>query len=200
MMRRDRIGHALAPAAATALLLGAAPAMAQKGVGAGFVGSPGVTFGGGGGFRGGGFGGGGLRGAGFGGGLKGVGPNYVGPPGVTTGGGGFVGRGGYGFDRPGYGGRGYGHYSRGYRGDGYGLGGYGLGLGLAGGGLYGAYGYPGSYGYDDGYSGYAPVGYAPAATEVETDDTSAACARRFRTYDPRTGTYVGKGGVRRACP
>ena len=28
----------------------------------------------------------------------------------------------------------------------------------------------------------------------------AYCARRFRTYDPATGTYVGYHGVRRTCP
>ncbi|GEP11528.1 hypothetical protein MGN01_33730 [Methylobacterium gnaphalii] len=36
---------------------------------------------------------------------------------------------------------------------------------------------------------------------VPADDAQAAyCARRFKTYDPRTGTYVAKGGKRRPCP
>ncbi len=82
--------------------------------------------------------------------------------------------------------------------------GLGLGLGLAGGSYYGGgYGYPGyGYGgyYDNGY--YAPAGYYGTETVVEAaparDDEY--CARRFKTYDPATGTYIGKGGVRRSCP
>jgi hypothetical protein len=31
-------------------------------------------------------------------------------------------------------------------------------------------------------------------------DPVAYCARRFRSYDPATGTYVGYHGVRRPCP
>ncbi|MGO4666881.1 BA14K family protein [Bosea sp. 2RAB26] len=31
-------------------------------------------------------------------------------------------------------------------------------------------------------------------------DAVAYCARRFRSYDPETGTYIGAGGVVRACP
>lgn len=40
----------------------------------------------------------------------------------------------------------------------------------------------------------APVYVAPDADDV------AYCARRFRSYDPETGTYIGPGGVVRACP
>ena len=149
-----------------------------------------------------GFGNSGFRGGGLGGGR--------------FGGGGFAGRPGFG-NRGWYGGnrwRNAGYYRRGY---GYGLGGVGLGLGLgaglglAAGGLYGGgYGYPGyGYGYDDGY--YAPAGgYAPAGyygTETVTtgvgagdDDAVAECARRFKTYDPQSQTYVAKRGVRRSCP
>ncbi|GAU84615.1 BA14K family protein [Bosea sp. BIWAKO-01] len=39
-----------------------------------------------------------------------------------------------------------------------------------------------------------PVYAAPAS------DAVAYCARRFRSYDPETGTYIGAGGVVRACP
>ena len=55
------------------------------------------------------------------------------------------------------------------------------GSGFAGG--YGAYasGY-----YDDSYYG--------------ADDAAAYCAARFRTYNPATGTYKGKGGRHYACP
>ena len=31
-------------------------------------------------------------------------------------------------------------------------------------------------------------------------EAAAYCAQRFRSYDPRTGTYVGFDGVERACP
>ena len=64
----------------------------------------------------------------------------------------------------------------------------------------------------DGYS-YVPVpaytvpvpaytvpapGYAvPAPVDA---DAIAYCARRYRTYDPDTGTYIGRYGVVRSCP
>ena len=80
--------------------------------------------------------------------------------------------------------------------------------------LYGAYGYgypDYGYSYDDGYYGteygpatyYAPAGYAPATETVTTggDEAAiAACAQRFRTYDPQTQTYIARPGVRRSCP
>ena len=76
----------------------------------------------------------------------------------------------------------------------YGLAGLGLGWGL--GGLFGDdVGYP--YVADD-------VAYG---TPVETEGVAAdlpaavaACARRFKTYDPVSQTYVGNGYVRRHCP
>lgn len=90
---------------------------------------------------------------------------------------------------------------------GYGLAGFGLGFGL--GTLWGDLGDPF---YDDAYV-YAPRVYrrpvyvAPADVPpvVETDPADmaaavAACARRFRTYDPVTQTYLGRGHVRRRCP
>jgi len=86
---------------------------------------------------------------------------------------------------------------------GYGLAGLGLGFGL--GSLWFDDGYPF---YDDDYV-YAPQVYAAPADVppvVEPDggaDLSAAvaaCARRFKTYEPTTQTYIGKGYVRRHCP
>ncbi|MDP3410404.1 BA14K family protein [Bosea sp. (in: a-proteobacteria)] len=38
-------------------------------------------------------------------------------------------------------------------------------------------------------------GYSPSDV-----DAVAYCSRRFRSYDPETGTYIAKGGVVRACP
>lgn len=46
-----------------------------------------------------------------------------------------------------------------------------------------------------------PVPPPPPRVYVEPDaDAIAYCSRRFRTYDPATGTYIGTGGVVRYCP
>lgn len=48
-----------------------------------------------------------------------------------------------------------------------------------------------------------PVYYAPAPAPVygiEDVDAVAYCSRRFRSYNPETGTYIGNGGVVRYCP
>ena len=140
---------------------------------------------GGGGMRGGGFsGGGGMRGGGFGGagraGFAGGGPRVSQPiarPGIGNrpgGGAGWANRPGYG---PGYG----------YR-PGYATGAAALGAGLA----YGAYN-SGYYGYDSGYYGYDEP-YAAAS------DPIAECARRFKTYDPASQTYIVRKGQRASCP
>jgi hypothetical protein len=69
-----------------------------------------------------------------------------------------------------------------------------------------AYGPPPAYG-----PGYGP---APAAAvddddEVEmiapgpravTADAAAACARKYRSYDPRSGTFLSLDGMRKPCP
>jgi hypothetical protein len=70
---------------------------------------------------------------------------------------------------------------------------------------YGApwYGYSAGYGYGygPGYGyGYGPaMGGVYAYNDVPAGDASY-CARRFRSYDPATGTYLGYDGVRHACP
>lgn len=90
---------------------------------------------------------------------------------------------------------------------GYGLAGFGLGWGIGSmfGDLYGPYGLK-----DEFF--VRPVEVEPIETEhvvVQTEsevapaDLSAAvaaCARRFKTYDPASQTYVGRGYVRRHCP
>ena len=53
------------------------------------------------------------------------------------------------------------------------------------------YYYDPSY-YDPGYYGEAPATASP--------DAVSYCMQRFRTYDPASGTYIGRGGVRRPCP
>jgi hypothetical protein len=94
---------------------------------------------------------------------------------------------GYGPRYGGYYGRGY--YGRGWRGPAVGA---GVAAGILGGALAaGALAAPRPV-----YSYPAPAyGYSPADT-----DAVAYCASRFRTYNPETGTYIGAGGVVRACP
>ena len=79
----------------------------------------------------------------------------------------------------------------------------GVGIGLA------AWPYYGGGYYCDEYDPYCGGGYYGGdayyggAGYVESgygDDGVAYCARRFRTYDMASGTYVGKGGRRIACP
>ena len=82
--------------------------------------------------------------------------------------------------RPGWGGGYYPYY------------GYGLGLGLGYGYGYG-WGYP--Y-YSDAYYYDAPVVYSGGGG----GDAVAYCAQRFKSYDPRTGTYVGRDGKPHPCP
>lgn len=58
------------------------------------------------------------------------------------------------------------------------------------------------------YPAPAPVYVAPPAYaapraygySVEDTDAVAYCSRRFRSYNPETGTYIAKGGVERPCP
>ena len=73
---------------------------------------------------------------------------------------------------------------------------FGAGLALGGFPYYDPYyydsGYYGSGYYDPGYYGDAPVNASP--------DAVSYCMQRFRTYDPASGTYIGRGGVRRPCP
>ncbi len=62
----------------------------------------------------------------------------------------------------------------------------------------GTYGAPGYYGpgYDDGYDD-APVAVAPAPGG---DDAVGYCMQTYRSYDPRSGTYLGNDGYRHPCP
>lgn len=93
----------------------------------------------------------------------------------------------------------YGYYGPGYYG--YRRGpavGAGIAAGVIGGALAaGALAAPPVYAYP------APVYGAPAPAygySVEDVDAVAYCSRRFRSYNPETGTYIAKGGVVRACP
>jgi BA14K-like protein len=78
----------------------------------------------------------------------------------------------------------YGHRHHGYSPWGAGIAGFAAGA-LIGGALA-----PRPYGYYYGEPAYA---YAP-------DDAEAYCEQRFRSYDPRSGTYLGYDGRRHPCP
>ena len=85
--------------------------------------------------------------------------------------------------------------------------GWGVGAGLAAGAIIGGalvapryyYG-PGPYYYGPGpYYGPAPV-YADPGYGDPGSDPVAYCTSRFRSYDPRSGTYLGYDGQRHPCP
>lgn len=55
------------------------------------------------------------------------------------------------------------------------------------------------YYYDDYAYGPGPgYGYGPGY--VEGGDAVGYCMSRFRSYDPRSGTYLGNDGYRHSCP
>jgi hypothetical protein len=65
----------------------------------------------------------------------------------------------------------------------------------------GGYGGPGYYAsgpgyYDDQYDD-GPVAVAP---QVGGDDSVGYCMQTYRSYDPRSGTYLGNDGYRHPCP
>ena len=111
-----------------------------------------------------------------------------------------------------WGGGGWG--GRGWGGGGWGGGrgwGWGVGAGLLGGAIIGSalaapYSYGTPYGYGYGYAdpGYyaAPAYGAPVAAPGygPGGDAVAYCSRRYRSYDPSSGTYLGYDGYRHPCP
>jgi hypothetical protein len=80
--------------------------------------------------------------------------------------------------------------------------GRGVGAGFIAGSTLGYYG--NDYAYGSGYyPGYYDDSYAYAdddAVGVIGADDTASCAARFRSYDPRSGTYLGYDGLRHPCP
>jgi len=55
------------------------------------------------------------------------------------------------------------------------------------------------------YTGYAPYYGAPYYGGGYYDDGYAGggveyCMQRYRTYDPRSGTFMGNDGLRHPCP
>jgi hypothetical protein len=66
---------------------------------------------------------------------------------------------------------------------------------------YGYYGDPGYYApgyYDNGY--YDPGTVAAVPDTGGGDDAVAYCMQTYRSYDPRSGTYLGNDGYRHPCP
>ncbi len=74
--------------------------------------------------------------------------------------------------------------------------GFAFGAGLALGAF--PYYYDDPYYYDSSY--YDPGYYYGDAPVTLPPDAVSYCMQRFRTYNPATGTYIGRGGVRRRCP
>ena len=160
-------------------------------------------------------GGGGGRGPGF---IPGrVGPGYNGGGGGR--GPGFIpGRVGPGYNGGG-GGRGpgfiAGRVGPGYNGGGYGRGGGFIPGAVAGAVIGGAIASGGYYGngngyYGNGYYGGSPYYGAPyddggvvedaAPVASNGGDDVEYCSQTYRSYDPRSGTYVGYDGARHSCP
>jgi hypothetical protein len=52
-------------------------------------------------------------------------------------------------------------------------------------------------GYYPGPAYYGAPAYAPPPGD---DDSESYCMQRFKSYDPNTGTYLGKDGRRHSCP
>jgi hypothetical protein len=91
-------------------------------------------------------------------------------------------------------GGGWRHHHRGF--------GRGVAAGFIAGSSLGYYGNDYAYG-PDYYPGYYDDSYAYAdddAVAVAGSDDAASCAARFRSYDPRSGTYLGYDGLRHPCP
>lgn len=55
--------------------------------------------------------------------------------------------------------------------------------------------YPGPY-YAPAPAGYYAPGYGPA----QGGDAADYCLQRYRSYNPRTGTYLGTDGYSHPCP
>lgn len=76
--------------------------------------------------------------------------------------------------------------------------GWGAGAGFAAGAIIGgALAAPYYYG---GYRPYYPAPVYYYADPLPPGGAVDYCMRRYRSYDPRSGTYVGYDGYRRACP
>ena len=80
--------------------------------------------------------------------------------------------------------------------------GYGIGAGILGGVIAGTLLAPRYYGPSYYGPSYSRRYYAepPVVYDEPGDDDIEYCLRRFRSYDPRSGTYLGYDGYRHPCP
>lgn len=85
------------------------------------------------------------------------------------------------------------------RGFGWGFGAGFLGGAIVGGALAAPY-YYGAPAYYYGAPYYPPAAYGPGYYPPPYGGGAAECARRYRSYDPATGTFLGYDGVRHSCP
>jgi hypothetical protein len=86
------------------------------------------------------------------------------------------------------------------RGFGWGFGAGFLGGAIVGGALAAPYYYGAPY-YYYGAPYYPPAAYGPGYYPPPAYPGGATdCARRYRSYDPATGTFLGNDGVRHSCP
>ena len=90
-----------------------------------------------------------------------------------------------------------GGWGRGYYGEGWGVG-AGIAAGaLIAGALAAPYYYGGGPYYASPYYYYAP---GPGYYAEPYGDGVAYCMQRYRSYDPRSGTFLGNDGYRHPCP
>jgi hypothetical protein len=63
--------------------------------------------------------------------------------------------------------------------------------------------YPHRYGWGPAVGGLAAgavIGGAIANSRAQALESDAYCSQRFKSYDPRSGTYLGYDGQRHPCP
>lgn len=51
-----------------------------------------------------------------------------------------------------------------------------------------------------GFVAGAAIGGALANSRAQAAENNAYCSRRYKSYDPSSGTYMGYDGVRHPCP
>ncbi|OCK55011.1 BA14K family protein [Bradyrhizobium sp. LMTR 3] len=65
------------------------------------------------------------------------------------------------------------------------------------------HGYRRHYGWGPAVGGLAAgaiIGGAIANSRAQALENDAYCSQRFKSYDPRSGTYLGYDGLRHPCP